>query len=1007
MADELSRVQAYVQRLAGRERQLLVTSLVFRALIGVALALVLAAVAAQRNADPATWAAGIVLVLGLGGFAFIGWPLVRRWRATADLRRQARLVEAQAPDLRGRLVTAVERPEGPVGSESPMLVALMAKRAWVHCERVAPPTVHPATNTLRHGLGAAASWVVALLVVLFAPGGGQGIATWWLGGPVAEAAASIDEVSEALPSARVGDLTLRYVYPAYTGLEPYEVVNSTGEAHAPPGTRVEVIARSADPVESAAVVAYDDPALDASVTDGRVISGSFVVRNMEGDYRIVTHANGEAAASEAFPIVPEPDLPPEVSVSAADIVGDTIEIPINGRISLDWLAKDDYGVDRVVLEIDGKERSPELYRVRERRAEVGKRLDMRPIDMGMKSGTTYELVVAAYDNDTVTGSKAGRSQVLEIVVLGPEGGRDLSPEALDELLELMLDALADHLEEPHPPGRLSGDFARWGELVNTRWEPIVSAIEDNLGSKALAHIRWFPLAQAVDKGRSLVRFTQVSFVPGSRERANQQSVDIVADLRTEAIASLEAAILHLDALRSKAALREVASSTRDLVEEADAIRKEFRREDVDPQNLAMSADVLSDYLRHLQEQGERLAEGGLKDLVEARTSEAEAMLQELRSDLAAGDTESAKQMMERLARQLDDLASDIRNDLERRREQAQQQGEQGDALIEELERIAAEQAELSKQVQEIQEAASAPQREKIRDLWKEVASAVDDVEANLAGFASDLERAEREFNEREYVRSAREDADSLQASVAVRDVAEATDDAIALQQRWTDYRRRMDLFLRRGSPGGPGPTQYNKIRQDIEQVTELLEQLRRVDASGSQASRQQLQELRQQQQQLESDLATASEDAEEFIQQMWVQPQGMMESLESGESRMDQAGAELQQAQAMQAQGSQDAAERHVRDAIEALQQAMQQQASQGGGEGEGGGGEPTEGEPNGPGDEEDGENMRPIDLELPEPEEFRTPEEYRRALLDGMAGDVPAEFRALKKRYYEELVHQ
>ena len=44
---------------------------------------------------------------------------------------------------------------------------------------------------------------------------------------------------------------------------------------------------------------------------------------------------------------------------------------------------------------------------------------------------------------------------------------------------------------------------------------------------------------------------------------------------------------------------------------------------------------------------------------------------------------------------------------------------------------------------------------------------------------------------------------------------------------------------------------------------------------------------------------------------------------------------------------------------------------------------------------------------ELPAPEEFRTPEEYRRALLEGMEGEVPEEYRAMKRRYYEELVLQ
>jgi hypothetical protein len=56
---------------------------------------------------------------------------------------------------------------------------------------------------------------------------------------------------------------------------------------------------------------------------------------------------------------------------------------------------------------------------------------------------------------------------------------------------------------------------------------------------------------------------------------------------------------------------------------------------------------------------------------------------------------------------------------------------------------------------------------------------------------------------------------------------------------------------------------------------------------------------------------------------------------------------------------------------------------------------------------EGDGEEMRRDDLDIPGREEFRTPEEYRRALLDGMEGEVPEEYRAMKRRYYEELVLQ
>ena len=89
--------------------------------------------------------------------------------------------------------------------------------------------------------------------------------------------------------------------------------------------------------------------------------------------------------------------------------------------------------------------------------------------------------------------------------------------------------------------------------------------------------------------------------------------------------------------------------------------------------------------------------------------------------------------------------------------------------------------------------------------------------------------------------------------------------------------------------------------------------------------------------------------------------------------------------------------------APEALEQAMQQmqqmqqQMQQMSGQQDGSGA--------GSGEEQDGDSTSSI--EIPLPEEFIAPEEYRRLLLQGMTGDVPEEYRAMKQRYYEELVTQ
>ena len=90
-----------------------------------------------------------------------------------------------------------------------------------------------------------------------------------------------------------------------------------------------------------------------------------------------------------------------------------------------------------------------------------------------------------------------------------------------------------------------------------------------------------------------------------------------------------------------------------------------------------------------------------------------------------------------------------------------------------------------------------------------------------------------------------------------------------------------------------------------------------------------------------------------------------------------------------------------VRETKEHLQQAMQdqqqmQQAMR-----------QMQGEKSGA-DGEDMTNQAPQNQpEIPSPELFKTPEAYREALLEGMAGDVPEEFRTLKDRFYEDLVRQ
>src|SRR5690606_21125742 len=122
MSEELNRLHDLVGALARRERALLLWQSALRSAALLAAILVGACVAAWQDVPRPTAVAGLILLGGVGAWFLVGAPWVARWRRAGDPIRQARLLEALDPSLRGRLITAVARRGGARGAESPELL---------------------------------------------------------------------------------------------------------------------------------------------------------------------------------------------------------------------------------------------------------------------------------------------------------------------------------------------------------------------------------------------------------------------------------------------------------------------------------------------------------------------------------------------------------------------------------------------------------------------------------------------------------------------------------------------------------------------------------------------------------------------------------------------------------------------------------------------------------------------------------------------------------------------
>ena len=456
---ELSSLRSRISRLTKRERGLLGARVVGHAALLLLVLAIAAVLAPWLGVERAAAGFVLVAVAGVGLWAGVFAPLWVGWRRAGDPLRQARRVERLRPDLQGRLVTAVERFGGPRGTESPSILALIAGRAQAQVQGLRDGAVHPWWPV---GVTFAPVPVLAIAVLVLAavsPRGFSGLADYWVP-PPADAVAALDaQDSDGVERARVGDLLLEYVYPAYTGLEPLEVPNSTGDVHGPPGTQVRVRVRSADPVDGAALIAYDEPTPETRVEEGRIVTGAFTILAEDGTWHLDLMAAEERRRSRTFQITVEPDLAPVVMVDAPG----RVEVPLNQPIELPWAARDDFGLTRIALFLDGVERS-EIRRIDPSAAEAAGELSLTPQQLGMSVGMRVRLQVGAYDNNAWSGEQLGLSEpAIEIVVVDPDSQQRLDLATREKLRDLLVDMLAGQLLEPWPPGRTHGAVLAFGE----------------------------------------------------------------------------------------------------------------------------------------------------------------------------------------------------------------------------------------------------------------------------------------------------------------------------------------------------------------------------------------------------------------------------------------------------------------------------------------------------------------------------------------------------------------
>jgi hypothetical protein len=933
--------------------------------------------------------AGMLGVLIIATGAGFWW--LRELPKARELRRHALRVEALRPALAGELLAVLDRSARPLGSDA--LVERMAVRVVQPVATLPSAEVIPSRPAVRLVLLASVAAVLLALTGLLDSG------------PLAVLGAlrnvqpeSVRAPDSAGPRAVVGDITLRYLYPTYTGLSTIEVPNSNGDIHAPPGTRVEISARTERSWSSAVLQAFGFD-IPVEVADGRALRGALEVR-ADAPADAVWHfqlvADGSVMLSPDYRIVVDPDLPPQVTV---DVAKNHITAKLDQPLGIPWHAHDDYGIRKVVIEVTegGSTREVPLRDPLGVPRDLDDRLMVTPAELGMRAGSKVQLRVTSWDNDEVSGSKFGRSTVVQVEVAGRGGDAKRLLPKRKELRDALVLALAGFLTDATPAFDAPARAAAWIAEANLRYQKFDSLVAADWASGEGSQADQVALREVADKRRSL--FALVGGLTHA-ERLGSADAESLRASQAANIVSLEGAVLLYDEMLQRFALHEVSDLARQMADEAGEMKADFAS--IDSHNSADARarlDQLRRMLSDLSRAAAQMGESGLRQFTNDSADRLSDMITEAQKALAEGRYEDAQAMMDRIAEQMQQFADGLQDQQKRQSESSDAVGNAMQDLDKQLEQLQSDQAKLREQTEQAQEQHGSSMDDALA-VWKEI----EERSGSAARVAAEVVAATGPLGGGVFrgAGDLQAEADGLLDAARSRNPertrarAESTEaEAAGLSSiiSWASKQR--------GAAPSSAATSASiaKIASDAQRVLALLDKL--AGQSASPQLEQALQQLAEKQQQISSRAQQLSKDAKDVARNLPMKAPGLEQGTRQAAAESGRAAEAMENGDPMSATGGQQATEDGIREARAALKQAaetMQSMAQQGeSGQGEG------EGEKTGNGTE----GPAALEMPIPAPEEFQTPEAYRRALLEGMQGAVPDQYRSTNLRYYEELVRQ
>ena len=418
----------------------------------------------------------------------------------------------------------------------------------------------------------------------------------------------------------IGDITISYRYPLYSGLQQKTVYNTSGDIKALKGSEVQMSAISDRVLASAAIIFNDSIKIPFMVENGKTMKGALALL-ASGIYVFETTDSTSRTFKDTTPhkIQVDSDQYPEVSIN---IPAKDITVNEKDVVELKYTTNDDFGISEISLVFEQRNeiKTRIITRFSKKQLQYSGAYSWSLSELSLKPDDKIPYHIEVKDNDTISGPKVSSSKTYYLEIYSSRKKHQelvqLQEALLQELLHMLSDDLTKRIDDEKCTSRdylvmtQDGIQERAERIINLFTDILVGMQEDTLANYSV----YYSLENLKNKFRNVAEKKRTAIQQSIQNiPENNIPVSVLNELQKvqdEEVVEVENIILFLNELIQKQKLDEVLDTGKNLIQSQNNIENlldKLRK----GEDAKLNEQVLSE-LKHIEETIQQMMEKLMK-----------------------------------------------------------------------------------------------------------------------------------------------------------------------------------------------------------------------------------------------------------------------------------------------------------------------------------------------------------------------------------------------------------